>query len=261
MSHIKQEYIAGATIDTYKIMSNKYKAKGTRAKKTKPTPEDVKQQNELRAQDAFIRKIHASFNLDDLHIVLTFAPNKCPETSQDIKKVFDKFIRKARKEYKTQGKEFKCAGGYGFLPKDGTKEFEQCNFGGGHNESRPHFHLIVNYIDIRIWTKLWKEYGRAMFFPLDSTGNYSNLAKYLVGHTKYNFRHQDSPFKQRWFCTRNLTIPPPEKPKIIKADSWQEYPKPKKGYYIDTDSIRQGVSAVTGYPYQFYRQIKINPRE
>lgn len=44
---------------------------------------------------------------------------------------------------------------------------------------------------------------------------------------------------------------------IVKADSWREYPKAPKGYMIIPDSIEYGVSEITGYPYQYYRMIKI----
>lgn len=254
----QKRYVAGATIDTYNIMSTKPKRACKRATKEKPTPEKTKLQNELMAKDKATRKMNANFTADDFHIVLTFAKSKRPSAEQGIK-IYEKVLAKLRKEYKDKNIVFKYMAVYGFLPKDGLKENEyQPNF--EHNEEVPHFHFVATYIDVRVWTKAWKEYGRAMIFPLDERGDYSQLANYLIEHTKNNFRETLFPMKQRYACSRNLINPKPKKKKV-KADIWREQPKPLKGYYIDWDSLRIGVSEVTGYPYQFYRMIKINPRE
>lgn len=256
--YIKREFEAGATIDTYKIVSAKHKKNNKRANREKPTPEKIKLQNELMAKDKATRKMNANFTADDFHVVLTFKIHKRPSTQQ-AEKIFKKVLRLARAEYKKQGIVFKYFATYGFLPKDGVEETVGEN-DYEHDETVPHFHFTVKYIDIRVWTKIWQEYGRAMFFPLDERGEYSQLANYFLNHTKNNFREETSPMRQRYTCSRNLVNPKP-KEKTVNADSWREEPRPKKGYYIDWDSVRTGVSEVTGYPYQFYRMIKINPRE
>lgn len=252
--YIKKEYIAGATIDTYKI-TYKPSKKGQRSKRRRPTPEDVRLQNELLALDKAIRIINANFKTDDFHIILTFKPDKRPSSAEEGKKIFDKLLRIMRKEYRKAGKELKWASAAGFLQKDYV-DTEKTS----HNETVPHFHMIVNAIDYRIWTAAWRENGRAMIFPLDERGDYSALAAYLFEHSKNSFKNICSPFKQRITHSRNLIIPPVKR-KRIKASSWSDKPKPIKGYYIDTDSVRMGVSTVTGFPYMFYRQIKIDPRE
>ena len=42
----------------------------------------------------------------------------------------------------------------------------------------------------------------------------------------------------------------------LHANTWAEVITPPKGYYVETDSIVEGVS-LAGYPYRFYRLIKI----
>lgn len=258
--YVQKRYFAGATVDTYKLHTPKCTSKNKkRAKKEKPTSEIVEQMNELLAHDKYIRKMNANFTFDDLHIILTFEKLKRPPYSK-MQKIFKEIITKARKEYRKNGLELKWMVSYGYLPKDGIEEYQNDMDKFEHKETAPHFHLVVNYIDIRIWTKIWSKYGRAMIFPLDKKSEFSQLAKYMIGHAKNNFREKNSPVKQRYSCSRNLINPPPKK-KTVKADSWREEPIPLKGYYIDRDSIRQGVSEVTGYPYQFCRMIKINPRD
>ena len=44
---------------------------------------------------------------------------------------------------------------------------------------------------------------------LDS-GEYSELASYLIKETEETFREEDSPFKQRYSCSRNLITPEPK---------------------------------------------------
>jgi len=46
------------------------------------------------------------------------------------------------------------------------------------------------------------------------------------------------------------------KVETLKSNNWSNYIEPPKGYYVETDSIVNGVS-LEGYPYRFYRLIKI----
>ena len=248
--YIKREYYAGQTIDVYKIKTFKHEKGSKRNPKQVPTPEIIRKQNALIAKDKLTRKLNANFTNDDFHMVVTFFKEKRP-TFEEIKNIHKKILRKARIEYKKVGLEFKYVSTYGYLPKDGV-DYDY----DSHNETVPHFHFIVNHIDIRVWTKMLKEYGRPMFFPLDERGDYSQLGSYFINHTINNFRDENSPIKQMYSCSRNL-ITPQAKEKVIGAENWRNDPVAQKGYIVDKNSVRIGVSAVTGYPYQFYRMIKV----
>lgn len=54
-----------------------------------------------------------------------------------------------------------------------------------------------------------------------------------------------------------ILVKPIVKRKVVSANSWREYPQAPKGYMIIPESIEYGVSEITGYPYQYYRMIKI----
>ena len=94
---------------------------------------------------------------------------------------------------------------------------------------------------------------------LYDTGEYSQLADYLVKETEKSFRREDSAVGQRYSSSRNLI-----QPKKVTRDkpnkSWKRDPKPKPGYYIIRDSIYNGVDRM-GYPYQRYLEAKLNPTD
>ena len=46
---------------------------------------------------------------------------------------------------------------------------------------------------------------------------------------------------------------------IIKSDSWRETPTAPKGYFLISNSIVTIFNEVTGYPYQYYKCIRLTP--
>lgn len=63
---------------------------------------------------------------------------------------------------------------------------------------------------------------------------------------------------KRWSCSKNLRRPPP-KTEVREARTWRDEPQPLKGYYIDQDSVENGICPMTGEPYQFYRMVMLIP--
>ena len=55
-------------------------------------------------------------------------------------------------------------------------------------------------------------------------------------------------------------VKPVVKRKVVSANSWRETPKVPQGYMLIADSVEYGVSEITGYPYQYYRAIKISDK-
>lgn len=247
-------YFTGDVIEVEKLHTSKTCKDKLRNKKTKSTPEKIKKHNEKLANDRLRRLVNCNFSENDLHVVLTYEKDKRP-IPKDMIKYTKKFFTSLRGEYKKQGQELKYIYVSGIVDKDyNSDECENYK----HKEVAPHHHIIINEIGYKIITKLWR-YGRVMIYPLDGSGDYINLANYFLEHTKNNFRDIDSPIKKRWSCSRNL-----KKPKVtkeqVRSSSWREYPKAKEGYIIITDSVKYGVSEITGYPYQFYRMIRIKSK-
>lgn len=238
MPYIKETYITGAVTEVTKKFTYTYKGKTTkRNPKTQETPESQKKQNEGIAIKKLRRLINANFGYGDYHIVLDYELKYRPKTPQEAKENLEKFLRGARAVCKKQGKVFKYVA---------TTEF---------GERAWHHHLVINCTDIAILSDVW-EHGRQKLFPLDRTGQYKQLASYIIKQTRKTFNDpKRQVHKKRWCSSTNLIKPQPII-EIVKANSWREDPKPAKGYMID--ERYSGINDITGYPYQFYNMVKID---
>lgn len=237
--YIKKTVISGKVVEIEKYHTGRYGQKGIKPKKKeKPTSEQAEKINERNAIKKLRRKINANFKENDYHTVLTYAKDQRPDL-ETAKRIIKKFLKDLRKEYKTKGNELK----YIIVTEWKGKTI--------------HHHIILNNIQgtDQIIKKHWT-YGRPHNTLLDDSGNYEKLAEYLVKETKKTFRDEENPNKLRYSCSRNLKEPV-EKIEIIRANTWKEDPKPIKGYEIIKDSVKSGVSGITGYGYQYYTMIRI----
>lgn len=237
MPYIKTTIKAGKTIEIHKGYTTRYHEKSiSPAPKRKPTPEQMEKVNQKNAEQSLRLLINNNFGYMDHRLILTYTRENRPDP-EGAKKQLDKFLRDCRKEYRKQGLEFKWVA---------VTEYEN---------KAIHHHLVVNGIDSRILTRLWS-YGRMHIASLDDTGDYIQLAEYLVKETSKTFRNPNATQKKRWRCSRNLKRPESKK-EIIHSRAWTKDPKPLKGYYIVPDSVVNGINPVTGYPYQSYRMVQL----
>lgn len=232
MPYIYKEYRAGATIEIHKTYSARYGKQIPRGPNTKPTPDTVKKNNERQAEMKLRLLLNENFRKGDLFIMLTY--QQTPDIVQ-AKKELAKFLRGLRSKYKALGKELKYICVTEYLNK------------------RIHHHIVVNSIDPRIIQEVW---SCGLVRSESLYGNdFAGLASYLIKETKKTFREPDAPSHKRWNQSKNLIMPKPII-RIIKAKQWNEKPKPRKGYKLDTDSIVNDIS-IFGIPYQHYRLIAI----
>ena len=237
MPYIKETVIAGKTIEVCKHFSSRYNKKGIpRSANIKPTAEAMKKVNDRNAENKLRRLINANFGYMDIHLVLTYKRKLRPEPDK-AKQDLAKFLRKMRALYKKHGKELKYIT---------VTEYKNRAI---------HHHLIINSIDMREVVPLW-EFGRARPTYLDDTGQYGQLASYLIKETAKTYKTEKSAAGKRWNSSKNLE-PPDIKIEIIKAESWREDPKPIKGYYIEKESIRSGIHEISGYMFQQYCMIRL----
>lgn len=236
MPYIKRIVRAGDTVEIKKYHSARYGKKENiaREKKANISSKKVQEINEKNAVEKLTWLINTNFGEGDLHVRLTYKDDYYP-TPEEARENIRKFLRSLRKVYRENGLELKYVN---------ATEYEN---------KRIHHHLVVNEINPKIIQKLWP-YGRVFFTPLDDKGDYSALAVYFVKETRKTFKGNPVSAK-RWNASKNLKKPEIEK-EIVSADSWTNYPKPIKGYYIPKDSIEMDVDAF-GYPYQKYTMIKI----
>jgi len=181
--------------------------------------------------------IDNNFVEDDYYLTLTFKNQLDPD---ECKKAIQKYVRDLRKQYKKQSKELK----YIYFAEE-----------KGHI----HFHMLVNRsieLTTNMMRKLWP-YGfiKIEYFRGDAE-DAIRLAEY---HTKERNVFDDTDrqriFKRTWVKSNNVKQPE-EKIKILKATEWKNDVKVPQGYYLDKESYFEGVNNA-GYPFRFYRLIKI----
>lgn len=236
MAYYEEYIIAGKTVEVTKRY--KLKKKKERDKKSSETSEEQKSVNRNQAIKRLRLLLNTNFkDEDDFHIVLTYRKNDRPQNAEETRKCLDSFMRDLRNLYKRTEKKLKYVT---------VTEYKRVS---------SHHHIVINDADIREINKLWR-YGKINATPLYTNGNYEELARYLVKETDKTFSSQDAIYKKRWNPSKTLKQPIIIK-KIVHAKSWKKEPKPRKGYYIDKESVFNGVNPYTGGYYQFYRMIKL----
>ena len=233
----------------------RYGAKGEkRAAKEKATPEQVARQNQLNKEKKVRRLIKANFTERDYWITLKYPKGERPSI-ETVKKDMTRFLGRLRRMYKKVGESVK------FIYR-----LEIGSRGGAH------VHIILNRAegiptDLAVqeaWT-----YGHVNFQHLHETGGYADLAAYLVKPPSVEAqRHIDElPPEERkevikYSPSRNLEKPEPERKEYTHRTMRRiidEGPTASPGYYIDYDSVRQGVNAYTGMSYLHYTEVRLAP--
>ena len=243
MPYLIEHAYTGRVEEIRKMHSARIGVKGIpRAENQKPTPEEMELVNQQNSERNLRWSMNTNFKENDFHMNVGFRGNFNPEP-EEAKRLFENFLRRARNAYRKEGKEFK----YIFAVERGER-----------GQKKIHFHVVCNYIDTRILAALWP-WGRIRFVPLDDTGQYARLAAYIIKRTSKTFRRGDSPYKKRYSCSRNL-IPPKVVKKVVPRSNWLKEPREVWGYYIEKDKTVNGISKVTGYPYQFYSMVQLSDK-
>ncbi|MBE6728091.1 MAG: hypothetical protein E7562_05545 [Ruminococcaceae bacterium] len=236
-----REYKAGRTIEVIETYPGNCGRGLTREKYKGVTPPAMARYNEKMQVHKLTRLINANFIPDDLFITLHYNRQDRP-TPETAKAQLSAFLRKLKALYKKNGGELK----YIKVSAYGSK-------GGIHH------HIVVNNIGLNfdLITALWKFSTRKPdFTPLYDNGEYSALAAYLIKQSKITKYNAQVLTGRTYSGSHNLKQPELIKDEYIERIKWNEPPKAKKGYLIDTDSIEAGINELTGKPYLFYRMIK-----
>lgn len=230
MAYMKETCICGRVMEVRKYHDwghgRRNRVRGARRAKTK---EAVAKNNERNAVIRLRRKLNAGCEPGDYHITCTY--ENAP-TAEEAKNFLRLFLDKGRRLYKR--------GGYVFRWLAVTE----------YQAKRIHHHIILKQgPELKEILKLW-EHGRPKVTLLDESGQYGDLAKYLVKETSRTFRDADAILKKRWSCSRNWPEPIITK-EVVSAEHWRETPKDRKGWFVIPDSV---VSFVDdgGFGNQFY---------
>ncbi len=164
------------------------KAKG-RGKRRKPSSDAQQHLNHYHAEGKLRRLLNTNFTRDDLFVTLTFDEAHLPATVEEVQRILQNFLRRAKRAYAKRGLELKY-----------VAVIEQ-----GGEQKRLHIHLVISGgLSLRELDKLW---GKGMVttkkltFEDDGLGT---LARYLVKGTA---QQGSRPTWKRWSASRNLVKP------------------------------------------------------
>lgn len=249
MPYVERITRAGKTIEVDRYYTSRYRKKGIkRGDKVKVTPEAQKKVNTRKAERTLRLLLAENFQDGDLHIDFSYIRKRGEpyRTKEEMRKDADVFLRELRKVYKQQGQELK----YVHVMEVGSK-------------GSRHHHLVINYIDTRLiqaaWKKAYPANSKIHFHPLDTNGDYSRLAAYLIKYTDKTVGTEEGLQGKRWNCSKNLRRLEPEYRIIRDRNQYYTEPKALKGYYVDQDSVKVGVHSEEfyGYGYLSYRMVRL----
>lgn len=242
MSYIERIVIAGKTqeVSRYHSIRTGGVPEGKRRRKLEPTPERIERSNMRRRTDKIRQLMNANFNDKDFwSMTLTYRKGEEPKSIRQMRNDAADFIKRLRKCAKLFGVDLK---------------FIYCMGAGKH---RRHIHITINALpDMAIFAGCWM-HGHVSMTRLYSDGQYKDLADYYMQNAKETKEQEieigEKPGKM-YVCSQNLTKPVEIK-KVISAKTFREEPKPKKGYYIEKESVWSGYT-LTGFPMLRYTMIK-----
>lgn len=242
MPYIHETVIAGKVIEISKYYSHRYKCKNAiRSKVMENTKEAQERINYKRQEKKLTRLINTNFKENDYHVVLNYRKEERPATIEEMKNDMKVFLKGLRKECKKKDIELK----YIYVAERGKR-------------GALHYHMIINNIDPCILTSIWKK-GRVNIHLLDNTGQYKDLAAYLLKFTKENKQEAKKLSGRAWNPSRNLKKPIIIKKIINKHDFFKDkvsIPKKFGNCYLEKNSIYSGFHFETGYKFFTYTLIK-----
>ncbi|MFA9375773.1 MAG: hypothetical protein ACERKZ_03355 [Lachnotalea sp.] len=250
MPYIIEIVEAGNTVEILKYFSSRFNKRGyKKGKKKNLTKEEQKKVNKRAAEKKLRRIINANFQEGDTHLVLDYTLENRPADKKAMREDANDFLKEMRTLYKSLGLVFK----YIHVMEIGKK-------------GALHHHLVINTpeeVSTRAIAKAWKGRGRTHYNPLDNTGQYSKLASYLIKQSDGMLKDPEALQGKRWNSSKNLRKPKVIRKEPIKDKGWYNRiaKLPKKlenGYYLDKDSVSEGIHEKTGFTYFTYTFIKIN---
>lgn len=238
MPYMEETCVAGKTIEVNKYYSYRAHEKGEkRARKEKQTSEAQKKVNQRKASKELRRLMNANFEDGDILVRLDFFKENAPPGSEKLQEMMSKAIRKLRAEFKKHSKELR----YIYVKEIGKR--------GGR-----HVHMVMSKCDTDVLRRCWP-HGGIHVDPLISGGQYRKIAEYFIKYAAKTEETEGRLIGKRWYASRNLNRPEVKK-RIVSANSFRKNVKEVKGYYLEKDSIRYGISELTGFEYFSYTLIK-----
>ncbi len=136
-------------------------------------------------------------------------------------------------------------------------------------ECTPKKHRIHHHIMIKVdgakqdWQVIKNIWTHGFVKPRPYAGepeDAEKIANYMIKKNVNAFFTEPAIFKKRWYPSANLKHPQIQK-EIIHRVRWLREPRIPKGYYLDKNSLANGITCYGNgefeYEYQFYRLIRL----
>lgn len=237
MSYQKKTYRFRNAIEVEEYHSARYGNPGEgRREKGKPTPEQMERKNQWNKEKRCRHRLREYYEVNDYFVTLTYRKEDRPEDMAEAKEHYRKFIGKLRREYRKRGYELRW-----------IRNIEVGTKGAWH------IHLVINRIpDIDlILTDAWP-YGFPDIKLLRKFREFAELAAYLTKTPKTDSKLRETDYN----CSRNMPLKEPEVKVYKRWKTWKE-PKVPDGWYLDRDSVAEGINPVTGYPFRHYTLLRV----
>lgn len=237
MPYIKEECIAGNTIDYRYYYAPRWDMKGGSRRRAENRTSDAQKKVNHRSRCLKLTRIlNANFGGNDYYITFSYRADARPDKERlrkDIRNLLDFF----RREYRKAGKDFK----YVWVAEVGER-------------GAVHIHMVINNIDSAVIKRSWNK-GWITIKPLDDNGQYNRLASYFIKYSEKTMKTEDELQGRTYNASKNLFIPEPDRKKIKSKNAYNHTVEVPAGYYIDKDSIVETWHEVTGYMYFAYTLI------
>lgn len=249
----RNRYVFENVIEVEEFHDGRYGAPGMRReKKKKPTQEQMQRVNQWNKEKKARHRLWKYFKVgQDWFLTLTFRKEERPQDMKTAQKLFSKFIRIVRRGFRKKGQELRWLNN---IENTTTNNW--------------HIHLVINDLEgeniIKLMNKAWPHGKVKDPQLLYEKGEMRALAAYITKNEKTKpeyvppgiLDHKITEAKPS--ASKNMPLP---LPKVDKLKRWTKEPKPKEGFYIDPNTLFEGINPVTGYKYRHYTMIRIVRRE
>ncbi len=237
MAYQRKVYEFPNAVEVEEYHSARFGAPGQeRAEKAKPTPEQMEKVNQWKREKTCRHKLRTYFHEHDYFATLTYEKDKRPETMEQACRHFRAFISRVKRRFKKVGQELRWIRNIEVGTKNGW-----------------HIHMAINRIpgiDL-ILTECW-QYGYVDIKLLRRFREFAKVAAYLTKTPKTDNRLREANYSS----SRNMPVPEPKKKTYRHWRTWKE-PRVKEGWYLDKESLVEGINPVTGYPFRHYTLLRM----
>lgn len=242
MAYKKRVYRFRNAIEIEEYHSFRYGAPGTaRQKRKKPTPEQMAKINQKNKARTCRHKLRTHFDVNDYFVDLTYAKENRPADMAQAKREFRECIEAVRKEYRARGVSLKW-----------IRNIEV----GKRNAW--HVHLVLNRIrDTDLILRSAWPHGRVVCQLLHEKGEFRALADYITKTPDTDPRLVEASYSS----SRNLPVKDPEETVTQRWATWKDeimlpWQLERAGWYVDRDSVEEGINPITLQPYRHYTLLR-----